>query len=67
MAETVYAVPHLTGRDSVDEGMTLRDYFAGQALEALVASEVRETDVQKFARASYGIADAMLRARAGGA
>ncbi len=45
-----------------DSGMTLRDYFAGQALLALISSE-NDTDMGKFARVSYGFADAMLEMR----
>lgn len=51
-------------------GMTLRDYFAGQALSAIV-SERREGDggsqssntVSYIARQAYALADAMLAAR----
>lgn len=48
-------------------GMTIRDWFAGQALAGLLASEAwcrdRPDDV---ARAAYEQADAMLEARKGG-
>ena len=53
-------------------GMTLRDYFAGQAL-AMLASENGGDDGAGFydpktaAERSYAIADAMLAARTGGA
>lgn len=60
-------------------GMTLRDYFAAHALQALVQSEGdnwlveqahlgRTTEVrcQSIAAASYRLADAMLAARKGG-
>ena len=46
------------------DGMTLRDYFAGQALAGLCS---RTMDVSWFdqhgAKGVYGIADAMLKAR----
>jgi hypothetical protein len=47
-------------------GMSLRDWFAGQALAGLLASE--EPDFQmpskaKLADTAYGYADAMLAAR----
>ena len=51
-------------------GMSLRDWFAAQALPAIIqvcAGDTRgdgETIAQLFARKSYGIADAMLEARA---
>lgn len=49
------------------EGMTLRDYFAGQALMGLVAFDRPNTEGNKpehFSRWSYAIADAMLAERA---
>lgn len=56
-----------------DPGMTLRDYFAGQALAGLCASETeddREVTIKQpalvyaeFAQQAYGLADAMLEAR----
>lgn len=50
-------------------GMTLRDYFAGQALAGLGIG-FGEGDVQWFeqygAKAAYRIADAMIAAREGG-
>ena len=56
--------PHRT-----DElGMTLRDYFAGLAMQGLIASprgllgknEITDVD---YAQAAYLIADAMIKAR----
>jgi hypothetical protein len=45
-------------------GMSLRDWFAGQALAGLCANgEVASADV--FAMAAYKMADAMLAAREG--
>jgi hypothetical protein len=54
-----------------DPGMTLRDWFAGQALVGISGAEVRafaiqedaSDDVRFWAKASYIIADAMLAAR----
>lgn len=49
-------------------GMTLRDWFAGQALNAMIATRLaglRPDDLAPFARDSYLIADAMLAAREG--
>lgn len=51
-------------------GMTLRDYFAGQALDGLsahvIGAEKRpgETNAQAHARVAYSFADAMLAERA---
>ncbi len=46
-------------------GMTLRDYFAGQALEGNIACLQPNAvpDVDAMAAWSYMVADAMLRAR----
>jgi hypothetical protein len=56
--------------DSVNEGMTLRDYFAGQALVGLLASQHINPHDYPLKRAaeisaekSYAIADAMIQAR----
>lgn len=45
----------------VESGMSLRDYFAGQAL-----SIVRGSDVAEVAKDAYALADAMLAERAKG-
>ncbi len=42
---------------NIHDGMSLRDYFAGQAMIAMVAHPVN------IAEESYRIADAMLEAR----
>jgi len=50
-------------RDDCDnEGMTLRDWFAGQALGGLLATN-QTADVSSYAIASYELADAMIEAR----
>ena len=47
-------------------GMTLRDYFAGQALTGLLTAElVGDYSNEHVADISYRIADAMLKARNG--
>ena len=45
-----------------DEGMTLRDYFAGQVLIGLSIRREGATD-ENDARNAYALADAMLKAR----
>lgn len=50
------------------QGISMRDYFAAKALQALIASHPRDTLDTKEARSSYTdeayeIADAMLRSR----
>ena len=52
----------------VHGGMSLRDYFAGQALHGLCASMIAhdnwdEIDRHKVAKYAYGFADAMLEER----
>ena len=42
------------------DGMTLRDYFAGQALAGLVTTIKSEGGAALLVRASYVAADAML-------
>lgn len=46
-------------------GLSLRDYFAGQALMGLIAYNRREDDTEPehFASRSYALADAMLKER----
>lgn len=49
----------------VNPGMSLRDWFAGQALAGILARGVSSsTSDQKIAEAAYAIADTMLGARA---
>ena len=46
-------------------GMTLRDYFAAKALNGILSGNpeaIRESS-ENLARASYKVADAMLKAR----
>ena len=44
-------------------GMTLRDYFAAKALQGLLSdSEVRGSGAE-FAKRSYDLADAMIKAK----
>ena len=49
------------GKEVTSRGLSLRDYFAGQALLMLAAGNRRPED---YATAAYVIADAMLKARA---
>lgn len=46
-----------------NKGMTLRDWFAGQALSGLSAQFGAELSPSAFASFTYQIADAMLAAR----
>ena len=51
---------------NTDPGMSLRDWFAGQALAGMlsaVPSDAPRIDVQHFAGLAYAAADALLSAR----
>jgi hypothetical protein len=49
---------------TINHGMTLRDYFAGQALAAvLVSSNYREASTKDVVERAYWFADAMLDER----
>jgi hypothetical protein len=53
------------GQDNGEPGMTLRDWFAGQALAGLMADPgTFDTPHKRLAESCYGMADAMLAARA---
>ena len=48
----------------VNEGMTLRDYFAAKAMEGFLVCDVKyASDADMIARDAYVMADAMLKAR----
>jgi hypothetical protein len=49
--------------DSRTQGMSLRDWFAGQALTGLLAN--RSMNLTYAAEVAYNMADAMLAARKG--
>jgi hypothetical protein len=56
------AIP--AGCEGYEDGMTLRDYFAGQALAGITADpSVEDMDQNEIAEAAYLYADAMLKAR----
>lgn len=57
--------PHQFGNDDFETlGMTLRDYFAAKAMQALIGNNLSGlTDMPWVAEGAYKIADAMLRAR----
>ena len=51
-----------SGQTEIATGMDLRDYFAGQALEGLLASEVID-NMDTFVTRSYLLADLMMKQR----
>lgn len=65
-------IKHTTGEPNPSSGMTLRDWFAGKALPAVIAGmqsgeigrhPVAGIGASGFAASAYDIADAMLAAR----
>ena len=62
------AFPHGDPTHGGEDGMTLRDYFAGQAISQIIATCANDTThgmtkADYFAGRAYEIADAMLKAR----
>ena len=51
-----------SGQTTMSDGMDLRDYFAGQALQGLLASDVMDS-MNIFIERSYVIADLMMKQR----
>lgn len=47
----------------LDKGMTLRDHFAGLALQGLLADTNLQGSAAEWAMRAYELADAMLEAR----
>ncbi len=45
------------------KGMSLRDYFAAKAMQALLSEPKVTRDLMLYAGAAYDVADAMLEAR----
>ena len=58
------AFPCLDSADAfLDSGMTLRDYFAGQAIIGLIINPKTLSEAVPFSARAYEIADNMLRER----
>ena len=51
-----------SGETTISEGMDLRDWIAGHALQGLLASTVSDT-MENFVARSYVLADLMLKQR----
>ena len=49
--------------DSVNEGMTLRDWFAGQIINGMFSGNNLASSVDDIAQRAYVYADAMIEAR----
>ena len=59
MNEKAFPNPHL--RDG--SGMSLRDYFAAQALSGLINYSPEPNEHEAIAKLCYSLADAMMKAR----
>ena len=58
------AFPHGDPTHGGEDGMTLRDYFAGRAMQSYLLDKDRDSfTFGQWARVSYEMADAMLEAR----
>ena len=58
------AFPPMHDPDTHASGMTLRDYFAGRAMQSYLLDKDRDSfTFEQWAQASYEMADAMLKAR----
>ena len=55
--------PEVLERMKNQGGMTLRDWFAGQALNGMLSDAKGEGSCDLYAKWSYQYADAMLKAR----
>ncbi len=57
-----FPVPGLN-RGDYNNGMTLRDYFAAKAMQALLQLGADSDEFKEDAHMAYKVADAMLKAR----
>ena len=49
--------------ESGQQGMDLRDYFAGQIIQGLLANTLTAPNQEIVIKAVWGMADAMMKAR----
>ena len=49
--------------ETINEGMDLRDYFAGQIIQGLLANTLTTPNQEIVIKAAWGMADAMMKAR----
>jgi hypothetical protein len=65
--EAAFARPHSEDKDFIhlaQAGMTLRDYFAAKAMQSMLQSDsCPYSPATEVPKASYLIADAMMKAR----
>jgi hypothetical protein len=62
---TEYAFPHENNHTYKMTGMTLRDYFAAKAMQAIAVESISESsgNIRLLAKNAYRIADEMIEAR----
>ena len=60
---TAFPVPRHPNGGPVENGMTLRDYFAAKAMAAMVTANNYSGTTSEMVRNSYYIADVMLKER----
>ena len=60
------AYPTVAGQTVYSNGMSLRDYFAGQVIASVKAWHPADKQGKSAAVIAYEIADSMLAARSGG-
>lgn len=67
-AKRAFPVVDDQGRGLVcaDDGMTLRDWFAGQAMNGLMSDPSVEDKAANIALVAYHVADEMMKARDAG-
>ena len=51
------------GHETNQDGMSLRDYFAGMAMQSLILAAKTSQDVDLLSKGAYQLADAMLKER----
>jgi hypothetical protein len=56
---------HWNKSTPINEGMTLRDYFAAKAMQGMLSETSLKATHEEFAFESYKVADAMMEARNG--
>ena len=61
--ENLLAQPEQDLREDLREGISLRDHFAGLAMQGVVVSRPTWEDTRRIALTSYEMADAMLAER----
>jgi len=72
MSDETYAFPRPISTDECtdqcnvsgdQDGMTLRDWFAGQAIKGMAGYRFTHAEVESISDGAYTIADAMMEAR----